>query len=215
LFEIAKVYLRATQETSEEEDEPLMLGLVTGRPFIEVKGIVDALAHRLCPEAVVTVKPSHVSAFAPGRAADLYLNGKLWGWLGELSRTVTDAVDLKDAVTVAELDVALLERNAKLVSTFKPLAQFPSIERDLNFVLGEEVMWELLESVVREAAGPLLERVGFAGQYRGKQIDPDKKSYVVTLSYRSPDRTLTADEVEACQQAVIAACVEKLGARLR
>jgi phenylalanyl-tRNA synthetase beta chain len=113
------------------------------------------------------------------------------------------------------LDVGLLERNAKLVSTFKPLAQFPSIERDLNFVLGEEVMWELLESVVTAAAGPLLERVGFGGQYRGKQIDADNKSYVVTLSYRSPDRTLTADEVEACQQAVIAACAEKLGARLR
>src|SRR5580704_14292286 len=215
LFEIAKVYLRATQEKSEEEDEPLMLGLVTGRSFIEVKGIVDALAYRLCPEAVVTVKPSHVSAFAPGRAADLFLNGKLWGWLGELSRTVTDAVDLKDAVTVAELDVALLERNAKLVSTFKPLAQFPSIERDLNFVLGEEVMWELLESVVREAAGPLLERVAFGGQYRGKQIDADKKSYVVTLSYRAPDRTLTAEEVDTRQKAVIEACTAKLAARLR
>jgi phenylalanyl-tRNA synthetase beta chain len=86
---------------------------------------------------------------------------------------------------------------------------------DLFLVLGEEVVWELLESVVREAAGPLLESVGFGGQYRGKQIDADKKSYVVTLSYRSPDRTLTADEVETCQQAVIAASAEKLGARLR
>jgi len=95
------------------------------------------------------------------------------------------------------------------------LAQFPAIDRDLNFVLGEEVTWELLESVVSTAAGPLLERVGFGGQYRGKQIDADKKSYVVTLSYRAPDRTLTADEVETCQKAVIDACAAKLGAKLR
>jgi phenylalanyl-tRNA synthetase beta subunit len=61
----------------------------------------------------------------------------------------------------------------------------------------------------------LLERIGFGGQYRGKQIDVDKNPYVVTLSYRSPDRALTADEVEARQQAVIATCAEKLGARLR
>ena len=103
----------------------------------------------------------------------------------------------------------------QLVTTFKPLAQFPAIDRDLNFVLGEEVTWEVLESVVGTAAGSLLERVGFGGQYRGKQIDADKKSYVVTLSYRAPDRTLTADEVETCQQAVIAACTAKLGAKLR
>ncbi len=62
---------------------------------------------------------------------------------------------------------------------------------------------------------PFWNAVGFGGQYRGKQIDADKKSYVVTLSYRAPDRTLTADEVETCQQAVIAACTAKLAAKLR
>jgi phenylalanyl-tRNA synthetase beta chain len=225
LFEIAKVYLHAGGEQSaaekpgapksQSQGEPLMLGLVTGRPLIDAKGIVEAIAHRVCPGAMITVKPSQVAAFAPGRGADLYLNGTLWGWLGEFDRSVTDAIDLKDAVTVAELDVGLLESNAELVSTFQPLAQFPAIDRDLNFVLGEEVTWELLESVVSTAAGPLLERVGFGGQYRGKQIDADKKSYVVTLSYRAPDRTLTADEVETCQKAVIDACAAKLGAKLR
>jgi phenylalanyl-tRNA synthetase beta chain len=215
LFEVAQVYLHAGHQQSAGEGEPLMLGFVTGRPFIEAKGIVDALAQRVCPGAVVTVKPSSVTAFAPGRGAEVHLNGTLWGWLGELDRSLTDAVDLKDAVTAGELDAGLLERNAQLVTTFKPLAQFPAIDRDLNFVLGEEVSWEVLETVVSTAAGSLLERVGFGGQYRGKQIDADKKSYVVTLSYRAPDRTLTADEVETCQQAVIAACTAKLGAQLR
>ncbi len=215
LFEIARVYLHADHKASEGDGEPLLLSLVTGRPFIEVKGIVDAVAHRLCRTATVTVKPAQIAEFVPGRGAEVYLNGTLWGWLGELNRSVTDAVDLKDAVTVAELDVSLLERNAELVAEFKPLAQFPAIDRDLNFVLDEAVTWESLESIVSSAAGPLLDHIGFAGQYRGKQIDADKKSYVVTLSYRSPDRTLTADEVETCQQAVIAACGEKLGAKLR
>jgi phenylalanyl-tRNA synthetase beta chain len=215
LFEIARTYLHADHKASEGDGEPLLLSLVTGRPFIEVKGIVDAVAHRLCRTAAVTVKSAQISEFVPGRGAEIYLNGTLWGWLGELNRTVTDSLDLKDAVTVAELDVTLLERNAELVPEFKPLAQFPAIDRDLNFVLDEAITWETLESIVSTAAGPLLAHIGFGGQYRGKQIDADKKSYVVTLSYRSPDRTLTADEVEACQQAVIAACGEKLGARLR
>ena len=192
-----------------------MLGLVTDRPFIDLKGILEAIADAVCRGVALTVKPSQLEAFAPGRGAEISLNGTLWGWLGELAHGVTDAIDLKDAVTVAELDVGLLIRNAESIAMMKPLAQFPAIDRDLNFILGEEVTWELLESVVSTAAGPLLEKVGFGGQYRGKQIDGDKKSYVVTLSYRAPDRTLTADEVEKCQQAVIAACAAKLGAKLR
>jgi phenylalanyl-tRNA synthetase beta chain len=128
---------------------------------------------------------------------------------------VSDAIDLKDALTVGELDLTLLEAHAALVPKNVPLAQFPAIDRDLNFVLNEAVTWEALESVVSAAAGPLLERVGFGGQYRGKQIEAEKKSYLVTLSYRAPDRTLTADEVDGWQKKVIETCGTRLGARLR
>jgi phenylalanyl-tRNA synthetase beta chain len=85
----------------------------------------------------------------------------------------------------------------------------------LNFVIDDPVTWTELETVVRGAAGPLLEGVGFGEQYRGKQVPEGKKSYLITLTYRSPDRTLTSDEVEAAQQSVIAACQAQLGATLR
>jgi phenylalanyl-tRNA synthetase beta chain len=215
LFEIAKVYLKTDFGEPESRREPPMIGFVTGRPFSEAKGIVEALVRRIAPHGSVTVKPSEVRQFARGRGADVYLNGTLWGWLGELDRSVTEGVDLKDAVTVGELDLTLLEKNAQLVPQNVPLAQFPAIDRDLNFVVDEAVTWEALESVVSAAAGPLLERIGFGGQYRGKQIEPEKKSYLVTLSYRAPDRTLTTDEIDAWQKKVIEACGARLGARLR
>ena len=215
LFEIAKVYLKSSFEEPEARREPPMIGLVTSRPFADAKGIVESLARRIAPQVSVIAKPSEVKQFAPGRGADIYLNGTLWGWLGELDRSVTDGIDLKEAITVAELDLTLLETNAQLVPKSVPLAQFPAIDRDLNFVVDEAVTWDALESVVSVAAGSLLERVGFGGQYRGKQIEADKKSYLVTLSYRAPDRTLTAEEVDGWQKKVIDACSARLGARLR
>ena len=96
--------------------------------------------------------------------------------------------------------------------------QSPNIrgaEGDLNFVLDEAVPWQELEEVVRTAAGPLLESVSFASQYRGQQIPANNKSYVLHLSYRAPDRTLTTEEIDAAQKAVITACSEKLAAALR
>ena len=103
----------------------------------------------------------------------------------------------------------------KINSALRVAGSFPAIERDLNFVLDDSTTWEKLESYVRTAGGDLLESVGFGGQYRGKQIEAGKKSYVVTLSFRSKDRTLTSDEVDAAQNSVIDACRTKLGAVLR
>ena len=57
--------------------------------------------------------------------------------------------------------------------------------------------------------------MSFAGQYRGKQIEAGQKSYVLTITYRSKERTLTNDEVERTQAAVIGACEKQLGATLR
>ena len=192
-----------------------MLGLVSGRSFIELKGVIETLARRVSSKAELEIRASNVPQFVEGRGAELLLDGKFLGWIGELDRSVTDQLDLRDAVTVAELNLAVFEDAADLVPTYTVLPQFPGVGRDLNFVLDECVTWKQLEEVVRRAAGPLLDRVEFGGQYRGKQIGVDKKSYVVRLHYRSPERTLTSDEVEAAQANVIAAARGQTGAELR
>jgi phenylalanyl-tRNA synthetase beta chain len=215
LFEIARVFLDAQPGQPEAEVEPTTISLASGRSFAELKGLLDAIVWSVNHAARVTVEASDVAQFVPGRGCRVLIDGKPWGWLGELDRSLTDRLDLRDAVTVFEVDLTLLESIADLVPAAALLPQFPSVERDLNFVLDEAVTWAELERVVRAAAGPLLETVGFGGQYRGKQIDAGKKSYVVTLSYRSADRTLTSDEIDQAQKAVVAACEKQLQAVLR
>jgi len=215
LFEIAKVYLSVDADRPENEAEPWMIGCVTGQPFRELKGLVETLIDAVNPALVLTAEPCDLPAFAAGRGARLLLNGQPWGWLGELDRSFTDALHLREAVSVCEIDLSQLETSAHLIARFEPLAQFPAISRDLNFVLDESVPWESLESTVRGAAGPLLDVIRYAGQYRGKQIAAGQKSYVLTMDYRAADRTLTAEQVDAAQQAVVAACAETLGAEHR
>ena len=143
------------------------------------------------------------------------MNGQLWGWLGELHADVSEELKLRDDTTVAELDLAMLESLADLTPQYAALPQYPAIVRDLNFVLDETISWQQLEDTVRSAAGQLLDTVSFGGKYRGQKIPADKKSYLITVGYRSPERTLMAEEVDRAQQAVIAACEKQLGAVLR
>ena len=58
-------------------------------------------------------------------------------------------------------------------------------------------------------------RLGDGGQYRGKQIDPDHKSYLITCRFMASDRTLTAEEIDNVVKNVIAACESQLSAKLR
>jgi phenylalanyl-tRNA synthetase beta chain len=118
-------------------------------------------------------------------------------------------------VTVAEIRVDLLENIAELVPHMRALPLFPAMNRDLNLVLAEAVSWEQLEQTVVESAGPLLESVRFAGQYRGQQIAAGKKSYLVTMDFRAAERTLTTEEVDEAQQRILAACQSQLEAELR
>ncbi len=213
LFETAGAYLAA--RPGDPTAEPRRVAFVIGGSFVEAKGVIETLGRRINPQSLVTVRPLDLPHFVPGRGAEVLLNGQSLGWLGELSRELTDKLDLRDAVIAAELDFATLEAAPNLVPTFAELPRFPSISRDLNFVIDESVTWESLLEVVRSAAGSSLDVATFGGQYRGQQIPANKKSYLLTVAFRAADRTLTNDEVDAAVKSVINACAEKLGAVLR
>jgi phenylalanyl-tRNA synthetase beta chain len=213
LFEIASVFLES--DPGNPAAEPKVVGMVSGCSLIEMKGLLQAVAERVNPASTITVRPGNVSQFVEGRGAEIFLNGKFWGWVGELDRSVTDQLDLRDSCVVAEIDLSLLEQSANLHPEFAELPRFPASTRDLNFVLDESVTWSQLEEAVTSVAGPNFESISFSGQYRGKQLPADKKSYLLTISYRSPERTLTHEEVEETQQAVIKSCESSVGAQLR
>jgi phenylalanyl-tRNA synthetase beta chain len=215
LFEVARVYLTAGLGQHEQQAEPWTIGIVSGRPFAHLSGVVEALAAELAPHAIVTTEPAPHPEYTSGRGATVNLNGKPWGWLGELSREVLDQSDLQDAVCVAELRLPLIEELFEVRRSYTPLPRFPSISRDLNFVLPESISWAQLSETVSKSAGSLLLGTSFGGQYRGKQIDADHKSYLITCRFMAADRTLTTEEVDAVVKNVIASCETQLTAKLR
>ena len=212
LFELARVYL--APEPDNPQAQPRLLACVSGKSFAEMKGIVEALVDATNHRAKLSASPAALDSCLAGRACELSIDGKRLGWLGEISDGVRKELDLQSPVTAVEIDLSVLDAIAEFSPAYTPLPQFQGMERDLNFVLDESITWAELEEIVRASAGPLLEGVRFAEQYRGQQIPADKKSYVVHLTYRT-DRTLTGEEVDVAKQNVIDACRDKLGATLR
>jgi phenylalanyl-tRNA synthetase beta chain len=213
LFEIARVFLAA--EPGNRQAEPKVLSAVSGRSFGELKGVVEQLLDAINHQVRLTAIPAEGPWFQPGRGAELQVNGQRLGWLGEISHEVRTALSLHDSASFFEIDLAVLEPLVQLSPPYTPVPDYPAINRDINFVLDESVSYTELSEVIRTSAGTLLEEVAFSSQYRGPQIPADKKSYVVRLHYRAPDRTLTSAEVDAIQGRVIADCAAKLAAQHR
>jgi phenylalanyl-tRNA synthetase beta chain len=69
-------------------------------------------------------------------------------------------------------------------------------------------------AAVRAAGGDLLDAVALFDVYSGDQVGEGRKSLAMRLEFRSPERTLTDEEVGTARVAIEAE-IAKLGGALR
>jgi phenylalanyl-tRNA synthetase beta chain len=213
LFEIANVYLPRPGQTLPHE--PTHLGIVSGREFFEMKGVVEDLIARLHIEDRLEAKPFSHSFFAPGRAAELRVGGTRLGLIGEIDAARLEALGHRGACSAAELSLDVLQQRAELIPRYRPLPPFPVVSRDLSLVLARSTPWAELADVARQAAGTTLESLEYLDVFAGGDIPAGKHSLHFGLRFRHPERTLTGEEVDRAVKAVVDACASRFDATLR
>jgi len=179
--------------------------------FHDIKGDLDSLAavSGVTLEYRVAVHP-----FAhPGRNADVYRDGVRLGWIGQLHPRLQASLGIETEVFGFELDLDALM--ARPLPRAKPLSRFPSVRRDLAFVVGDGVAWDALRASAIAAGGALLREVGLFDRYLGKGIDPGCKSLAMRLIFQDDSRTLTEQDVESAVSDVVAALGQGFGATIR
>lgn len=224
LFEVGKVFT----VLNGDYDERLKAGFaVTGSvfppgwdarypaaDFFTAKGIVHILL-----ETVGIEEAQYVSAsdprFHPGRSAKVLVGEREVGVFGELHPHILEQLDItRRTVLAGEFDVYTLWSLATQRVRYVPLPKYPAVLRDLAVVAAEEVPYQQVEQTVRQAGGTLLESVRLFDVYRGERIPEGTRSLALSLTFRSPERTLTDEEVDGIVQQIVQA-LEGIGARLR
>ncbi|MGY0559163.1 phenylalanine--tRNA ligase subunit beta [Luteimonas sp. A277] len=179
--------------------------------FHDLKGDLDSLA--ACVGARLEYRPSQAAHGHPGRSADVYRDGECIGWIGELHPRLLRALDLDHAVISFEVDLEALRRRE--LPQVQSLGRFPSVRRDLAFVVPEQVTWAALEASIRAVAGPLLVGLGLFDVYQGKGVEIGFKSLAMGLILQEKSRTLTERDVEEVVQGVTRALQQEHGAHIR
>ncbi|MFZ5637995.1 MAG: phenylalanine--tRNA ligase subunit beta [Pseudomonadota bacterium] len=223
LFEVGKVFAATAAGSAPREtrrvalvacgDAPAEQWGVAARPvdFHDLKGDLDSLA--AASGATLDYRPSDAPWGHPGRSADVFRDGERLGWIGELHPRLQKTLGLDHRVLAAELDLAPLQRRG--LPRSEALSRYPSVRRDLAFVVPETVSWAALEATVKAAAGPSLRALRLFDRYVGKGVETGFKSLAMGLILQEESRTLTDREVDAAVAQVIAALRGEHGAEIR
>ncbi|HET7762077.1 MAG TPA: phenylalanine--tRNA ligase subunit beta [Phycicoccus sp.] len=161
----------------------------------------------------VETSADDVMPWHPGRCARVTLtDGTLVGYAGELHPKVVAALGLPERTVGAELDVDVLTRAAEATVQARPLATYPMAQSDVALVVERSVPAARVRDALVAGGGELLEAVHLFDVYEGEQVGPDHKSLAYRLVFRSPERTLTTEEVSGLRDAAVAAAATAVGA---
>ena len=214
LFEIAHVYLPGETADSLPSEE-YSLGMISGSDFFTVKGLVETLCMRMGIADPLEVETIKRDGFAAGNVVSLKIGDRALGYLGIVDAKYLKPWKLTDAVVAAELSLPTLLELSQLVPQQQSISIFPSIQRDLNFIVDESVRWNQMEDVVRAAVGTELAGVRYQETYRDAEKDgKDRKRVLMSVELQRHDATMSGDEADELIQRVISACGEKLSAQL-
>lgn len=223
VFEVARVFGKNAAGKADETTQPeKVAGLAWGPrvaeqwgakaeriDFYDVKADVEAL---LLPAQASFAKAAH-PAFHPGRCAEISLNGKVIGVMGELHPKWAQQYGLPTPPVLFELDLAAVEQRAAIKA--QPVSKLQPVRRDLALVVDEQVTVAAMLDTFKQNAVALVKEVALFDVYRGRGVDEGKKSLAFRVVLQDDARTLTDDDVEPAVQKLLDAVASAHAAQLR
>ncbi len=231
LFEIGNVFALKGEKPTDDladflEDERILMvmsGSVVpqqygsehrGVDFFDLKGEVQALLSKFCLDKYRFISYDTAGALIESALA-VEINGTYAGLLGKVGKSISERFDIDDAIFVCEMRVSALVGRRTAEKKLTPLPRFPSVDRDLAFVVDSVVQHETVERTIREAGGTLLANVVLFDLYQGDQVGAGKKSLAYSLEFQPLDRTLTDREIDAEVNRIVQRVEEACKAKLR
>jgi phenylalanyl-tRNA synthetase beta chain len=188
LFEIGRVFLRNGEKT--------MLAIVSTADYRELKGIIEnSLPALLYPSPRFENGEILIGKQRIGKILSLQL---------ESTPVYSCEISLTDLIQIPKNSLK-----------YRPIIPFPSVERDVSFLLDESLPYSSLENIFRKLMIPELRSYKLIDRYKGPNTPPGKISLTLRLIFQSENRTLTSEEVDALYARIINEFKSAFGAELR
>ncbi|MFK3279612.1 phenylalanine--tRNA ligase subunit beta [Staphylococcus aureus] len=223
LFEIGNVFF-ANGEGELPDQVEYLSGILTGDyvvnqwqgkketvDFYLAKGVVDRVSEKLNLE--FSYRRADINGLHPGRTAEILLENKVVGFIGELHPTLAADNDLKRTY-VFELNFDALMSVSVGYINYQPIPRFPGMSRDIALEVDQNIPAADLLSTIHAHGGNILKDTLVFDVYQGEHLEKGKKSIAIRLNYLDTEETLTDERVSKVQAEIEAALIEQ-GAVIR
>jgi len=221
LFEVASTYKKSEKGFAEHE---MLSGLVYGKKypeqwgdeglevnFYDLKGDIESFSgSTLTFKAAKNKTPSSLH---PGQAAEILVNNKGIGWLGQLHPAWQQKYEIPGKVYLFELKVSEL---IKLPDTnFHMPVKYQSVRRDISIIVDKATSVGSIVNAVYEARFDCLIEFYAFDVYEGSGIENDKKSIAFLILMQDTYKTLEDKEVNNTVDQVLSLLKDKFNVQLR
>ncbi len=223
-FEVSRVALKEKDENDLPKQPWKVAGVLSSKSkdiniYQELKAVTDELLNRLRIEDVKYVnlkdfRQVDPRRFHPVRSAEITINGKSIGTVGELHPVVAENFEIKARTAIFEIDFQALMTHSQKEPTLKPISSYQKVTRDISFwVTKETEIFEILASV-QSTKPEMVTEVNFVEVFE----DPKKKeekSVTLSVHIQPEDKTLTDKEIEEVIKEVLASLEKSFKIRQR
>jgi len=200
LFEIANIYIPQGQNILPEEIK--MLTGISSKKFLEIKGDIETLLDELGIKNYEFKKANNISdIYNQNITAEILVDKIPIGTIGEINNTTQESFSIKNKVVVFDLELNQLITHSSVQKSFVPLPNFPPFIEDLAFNIKPETYVIDLINIIR-SIDPLIKNVDL--------LDSHENTRTFRITYQSPDRTLTDQEVKKIREKIIIILKEKI-----
>lgn len=217
LYELGNIYLPKELPVTELPDERMIftLGMYGEGDFFDMKGVVEEFFEKVGMKKKPEYNPDKKKPYLhPGRQADVYYDGEIMGYLGEVHPAVLDNYEIGEKAYLAVIDIKKVTEHATFDRKYEGLAKYPAVIRDLSMVMGKNILVGDVEKVFEKRGGKLLESMTLFDIYEGAQIKLGYKSVAYSLTFRAKDRTLEDKDITPIMEKILSDLGE-MGIELR
>ncbi len=212
LFEIGQSFWFDKQSNLIERT---CLALAGGHDWHELRGVIEAMLRRLNPALGVRIEPASYPGYNPNVCAAITWGDTPLGFMGQCHNDIAQKLSLRQPPLMAELPLEPLVGNIQLQPQLALLPRYPSVRRDVSFIVPELARYQQIEQIIRDLALADMESLEYVTTYRGKPLAAGQKSVTLALVFRSPSATLTSEQVEPTMKQVVQRVTATLEAQVR
>lgn len=179
--------------------------------FYVLKGIVVNLLDYLGYQGRYSFTPANdIQDMHPGATALVKIDNNPIGFMGRVHPSLC-----KKDVYVLEISLGRLSEKKTRPYRFQELNKFPSILKDVAFVIPSSLCSGDVEREIWRSGKKLLKNVVAFDIYKGDNLKEDEVSIAYSLTFEDDTRTLTTEEVNEQFNKIIDEVTKKLNIKIR